>query len=242
MVRISVTEPAKPERRRRILDPLTVAQVAEVQEGQDLDFKREVNIDKPEAKSRLLDDVVAFLNRGPARIIVGVEEKGGRFDGFRPLAGDPDKIALRLQTLIQDGITPVPLDVQVVPLHLEAGFILDIQIPRHAGAPFMKRFSGGCLIRAGARNLPIDPGMLRSRFVDETAWISRLEELTAAEDAKCRRERPLGASPGAQDRHPAAGAFRPSAPRVRAGRPDPLSRAGVPRTFRSLVQGRGGRS
>lgn len=186
MVRISVTEPAKPERRRRVLDPLTVALVAEggLQEGQDLDFKREVNIDKPEAKSRLLDDVVAFLNRGPARIIVGVEEKGGRFDGFRPLAGDPDKIALRLQTLIQDGITPVPLDVQVVPLHLEAGFILDIQIPRHAGTPFMNRFSGGYLIRAGARNLPIDPGMLRSRFVDETTWMSRLEELTAAEDAK----------------------------------------------------------
>lgn len=98
MVRISVTEPAKQERRRRVLDSLTVAQLAEggLQEGQDLDFKREVNIDKPEAKSRLLDDVVAFLNRGAARIIVGVEEKGGRFDGFRPLAGDPDKTALRL--------------------------------------------------------------------------------------------------------------------------------------------------
>ena len=186
MVRISVTEPSKPERRRRVLDSLTVAQLAEggLQEGQDLDFKREVNIDKPEAKSRLLDDVVAFLNRGAARIIVGVEEKGGRFDGFRPLAGDPDKTALRLQTLIQDGITPVPLEVQVVPLHLETGFILDIQIPRHAGAPFMNRLSGGYLIRSGARNLPIDPGMLRSRFVDETTWMSRLEELTAAEDTK----------------------------------------------------------
>lgn len=80
MVRISVTEPSKPERRRRVLDSLTVAQLAEggLQEGQELDFKREVNIDKPEAKSRLLDDVVAFLNRGAARIIVGVEEKGDR--------------------------------------------------------------------------------------------------------------------------------------------------------------------
>lgn len=186
MVRISVTEPAKPERRRRVLDPLTVAQVAEggLQEGQDLDFKRLVDLDKPEAKTRLLDDVVAFLNRGPARIIVGVEEKGGRFESFRPISGDPDKTALRLQTVIQDGITPVPLDVQVVPISLETGFILDIQIPRHAGAPFMNRLSGGYLIRAGARNLPIDPGMLRSRFVEERAWMRRLEELTASEDAK----------------------------------------------------------
>lgn len=173
MVRITAMEPARPERRRRTLDPLAASEIADgsLQEGQELDFKREVNLDKPEAKSRLLDDVVAFLNRGSARIIVGVEEKGGRFESFRPLAGDPDKTALRLQTLIQDGITPVPVDVQVVPLHLEAGFILDIQIPRHAGAPFMNRLSGGYLIRSGARNLPIDPGMLRSRFVDESAWM-----------------------------------------------------------------------
>nr|GLK21661.1 hypothetical protein GCM10017606_24880 [Microbacterium terregens] len=186
MVRITVTEPARPERRRRTLDALTVSEIADgsLQEGQDLDFKREVNLDKPEAKTRLLDDVVAFLNRGPARIIVGVEEKGGRFESFRPISGDPDKTALRLQTVIQDGITPVPLDVHVVPIPFETGFILDIQIPRHAGAPFMNRLSGGYLIRSGARNLPIDPGMLRSRFVDETAWMSRLEELTGAEDAK----------------------------------------------------------
>lgn len=186
MVRITVTEPAKPERRRRTLDPITVSEIAagSLQEGQELDFKREVNLDKPEAKIPLLDDVVAFLNRGPARIIVGVEEKGGRFESFRPISGDPDETALRLQTVIQDGITAVPLDVQVVPIHLEEGFILDIQIPRHAGAPFMNRLYGGYLIRSGARNLPIDPGMLRSRFVDETAWMSRLEELTASEDAK----------------------------------------------------------
>ena len=40
MVRISVTEPSKPERRRRVLDSLTVAQLAEggLQEGQELDF------------------------------------------------------------------------------------------------------------------------------------------------------------------------------------------------------------
>ena len=176
MVGITVTEPAKPERRRRTLDPITVSEIAagSLQEGQELDFKREVNLDKPEAKIPLLDDVVAFLNRGPARIIVGVEEKGGRFESFRPISGDPDETALRLQTVIQDGITAVPLDVQVVPIHLEEGFILDIQIPRHAGAPFMNRLYGGYLIRSGARNLPIDPGMLRSRFVDETAWMSRL--------------------------------------------------------------------
>jgi hypothetical protein len=186
MIKVTVTEPDRPERRRRTLAPLTIPQIADggMQESQALDFKREVNVDKAEGKIRLLDDVVAFLNRGPARIVVGVEEKCGRFDSFRPIPGDADKTALRIQTLIQDSIAPVPVDVQVVPLHLEAGFILDIQIPQHSGAPFMNRLSGGYLIRSGARNLPIDPGMLRSRFVEESAWMARLEELTASEDVR----------------------------------------------------------
>jgi len=190
VVTITVTEPDKPRRPLRSLNAITIEQIADgdLQEGQDLDFKREVHVDKADAKSKLLDDVVAFLNRGAGRIIVGVEERGGRFDGFRPMAGDDDQATLRLQTLIQDGISPVPVDVQVVPLHLDDGYILDIQIPKHIGAPFMNRLSGGYLIRSGSRNLPIDPGMLRSRFVEESTWMAKLDELTAAEDARVARD------------------------------------------------------
>lgn len=184
MVKVTVLgEPALPRRRGNAIAPLTSASILLLQEGQDLDFKREVNLDKPDLKARLADDVVAFLNRGPARIIVGVVEKGGRVDRFWPLGGDADQMALRVQSVIQDSISPMPIDVQVVPIHLEDGYLLDIQIPRHPAGPFMNRLTGGYLVRSGARNLPIDPGMLRSRFVDETSWLGRLEELTAAEDA-----------------------------------------------------------
>ena len=173
-----------PKRARRVIEPLVLADLSGLQEGQDLDFKREIEMDKAERKARLVDDVVAFLNRGAGRIVIGVEEKQGRFDSFRPLSGDADKQALALQTMIQDRVSPVPIDVQVVPVHLDGGYILDIQIPRHRGGPFVNLFTGGYLVRSGARNLPIDPGALRSRFVDDLAWMSRLDELTAAEDAR----------------------------------------------------------
>jgi len=178
--------PEEPRRRRNVIAPLSISEIegGDLQEGQDLDFKRQIDFDKPETKTRLLDDVVAFLNRGPSRIIVGVEERDGRFDGFRPMTANADKFALRVQTLIQDGITPTPADVEVVPLHMDGGFILDIRIPRHPTGPFMNRMTGGYLIRSGARNLPIDPGMLRSRFVDEQLWLRTLDELTAEEDAR----------------------------------------------------------
>lgn len=183
MVKISVTTAKDtPKRSRSTIEPLVLADLGGLQEGQDLDFKRSIEIDKLELKSRLVGDVVAFLNRGAGRIIIGVEEKQGRFDSFRPLSGDADKITLMLQTMIQDRILPVPVDVQVVPVHLESGFIIDIQIPRHRGGPFMDRSNGSYLVRSGARNLPIDPGMLRSSFIDELAWMTRLDELTAAED------------------------------------------------------------
>ena len=183
MVSITVTGGEAPQRRpRNAIAPVTPADIVGLQEGQDLDFKREINLDKPELKARLIDDVVAFLNRGASRIIVGVVEKEGRFDAFRPIAGDADKVALRMQAFIQDSITPVPLDVQVVPISQAEGFLIDIQIPGHQGGPFMNRLNGGYLIRSGSRNLPIDPGMLRSRFIDERTWLARLEELTAAED------------------------------------------------------------
>lgn len=174
----------RPKRRRNTIEPLVLADVPRMQEGQDLDFKRSVEMDKPELRTRLVGDVVAFLNRGPARIIIGVEEKQGRFDSLRPLSGNADQVTLALQMMIQDGISPVPADVQVVPVHLDSGFIIDIQIPRHRGGPFMNRFNGSYLVRSGARNLPIDPGMLRSSFVDELAWMTRLDELAAAEDAR----------------------------------------------------------
>lgn len=86
--------------------------------------------------------------------------------------------------VIQDVVTPLPVDVQIVPLHLEGGYLLDIQIPSHPSGPFMNRLTGSYLIRSGARNVPIDPGMLRSRFVDEVVWMARLDELTAIEDAR----------------------------------------------------------
>jgi hypothetical protein len=99
-----------------------------LQEGQDLDFKREVNIDKPEAKSRLLDDVVAFLNRGAARIIVGVEERAaastasGRSRAIRTRPRCGCRLSFRMAS------RPFPSMCRSCPCTSRL-FILDIQIP-----------------------------------------------------------------------------------------------------------------
>jgi predicted HTH transcriptional regulator len=103
MVKVTVTGgEEEPKRRGNTIAPLVLNDLPKMQEGPDLDFKRSIEIDKRELKARLLDDVVAFLNRGPSRIVIGVQEKDGRFDALRPIPGNADQLSLRLQTLIQD--------------------------------------------------------------------------------------------------------------------------------------------
>ncbi|HEY1607556.1 MAG TPA: ATP-binding protein [Allosphingosinicella sp.] len=185
MVTITVQKDKRP-RRRRTMVSITPQDIEKggLQEGETLDFKRIVVLEKDEQKAKFIDSIVAFLNRGEARIIVGVEESGGRFLEFRPLRGDADQLALQMQSLIQDSVRPTPFDVAVVPLHVADGFLLDIQIPRHVNGPFMNSLNGAYLLRTGVRNRPIDPGTLRSRFVDEAIWVRECQALTEKEDEK----------------------------------------------------------
>ena len=55
-------EPGVPARLPETIGPITVAEIAggDLQEGQGLDFKREVHVDKPEAKARLADTCPNF--------------------------------------------------------------------------------------------------------------------------------------------------------------------------------------
>lgn len=50
--------------------------------------------------------------------------------------------------MIQDRISPVSTDVEVVPVHPEEGFILDTRSPWHQSGPFMNQFTGGYLARS----------------------------------------------------------------------------------------------
>jgi hypothetical protein len=52
VINITVTEPGVPERRRRLIEPITVDQITsgELQEGQQLDFKRMVDLEKIEER------------------------------------------------------------------------------------------------------------------------------------------------------------------------------------------------
>lgn len=153
-------------------------------ENERLDFKRQLNLEDETGRRRLIDDVVAFLNRGGGTILVGIDESEGRFGALRPIGGDRDALGRRVISTLQGGILPTPLDIRIHFLDADGGFILDIDIPAHRNGPFQARHSGAFLIRTAAQNRPISPSELRGHFVDEKEWLETVTAMTREESER----------------------------------------------------------
>lgn len=135
-----------------------------------LEFKQQIDLDEPRGRSNLVDDVVAFLNAGPGHIVVGVREKGGAFERFAPMMGDPDALTRRVLSILQDSIDPRPLRLDVRALPLERGFLLDIHIPDHGMRPYQNRLNGAFYLRTGPKNTPLTRAEVASLFVASEAY------------------------------------------------------------------------
>jgi hypothetical protein len=133
-------------------------------EGQTCDFKSRLDLSEAKTKADLIDDVVAFLNRGEGRIVVGVDERSGAFAQYRPLTGDPDAFKLRVQSILQDSITPTPFDIVVDSLTVEDGYLLDIRIPAHSLRPYQNKITGSFQIRTGVKNRVLDRDAVEAMF------------------------------------------------------------------------------
>jgi predicted HTH transcriptional regulator len=170
-----------------------------ISESKHYDFKREVNLDQKHsggaksAKERLIDDVVAFLNSGTGHIIVGVCEADGVWESYQPLSGDREKTCNRFIQVIQDNIRPVPGKINVVPIDVDGGFILDVQIPEHHRKPFQNNISGAFYTRSGSRNRVLTTEEIRELFADNEKMERDLEKLFSEFERSLIAEDSLGA-------------------------------------------------
>ncbi|WP_293455595.1 ATP-binding protein [Phenylobacterium sp.] len=123
----------------------------QITEGATCEFKVQIDLDDARQKSNLVDDVVAFLNSGPGHIVVGVQERAGAFERYRPLTGNPELVTRRLLSILQDNIEPRPLRVDVRAMPVEGGFLLDIDVAEHLLRPHQNRLNGAFYLRTGAK-------------------------------------------------------------------------------------------
>lgn len=134
-------------------------------EGPSCDLKQQVDLADPRQKSNIVDDAVAFLNTRAGHVLIGVKERGGHYDGFAPLQGDPEARANQLLSVLQDNIDPKPLRLEVRPPPVAGGFLLDVDIPEHVMRPYQNRLTGGFYVRTGAKNTPIPRDQMGAHFV-----------------------------------------------------------------------------
>lgn len=169
-----------------MLEPLDLNAITSRQasEGQALEFKRQLDLDDETQRANFVTDVVAFLNAGEGRILIGVKEKAGAFDGFAPILGDADAKALRLLSILQDNIDPRPIRLSVTPVGLEGGFLLQVEVPEHVMRPYQNLLTGGSPLRTGAKNTLMRPNELQAMFVARERYEEDVARLLAAAQAR----------------------------------------------------------
>jgi hypothetical protein len=153
-------------------------------EGREYEFKQQVDFDQAQQKSNFIDDVVAFLNSEiSGHIVIGVKEKGGAFAGYSPLLADPDHLCRRVTSIIQDGVEPRPLGVDVRAIAILGGSILDVAIAQHRAGPYQNRANGAFYVRTGAKNTPLRRDELAAYFVTRERYEADLGTRLAREQA-----------------------------------------------------------
>jgi hypothetical protein len=137
-----------------------------------------------QSKSRFVNDVVAFLNRGAGYLIVGVREAGGKYAGFQPVTEDRDALNRRVSSIIQDNIEPRPLGVRIGLIDIEGGFLLIIDIPEHRRRPYQNKINGSFYLRTGAQNTPLSRAEIAVMFKSEEEYEHELRRLSEREEER----------------------------------------------------------
>lgn len=140
---------------------------AGVQEGQTLEFKRELPGTRDEDKREFLADASSFANTEGGDMIHGVaEDQGIITDTVGASSPDFDAEILRLENLARDGISPrMGISFRVVPC--SAGKLLIVRIEKSWIRPHRVIFRGHdeFYARISAGKFALDVGQLRSAFL-----------------------------------------------------------------------------
>lgn len=115
-----------------------------VQEGRDLDFKRDPIGRDDKAKREFLKDITAFANTAGGHLVIGMEEADGIAAALCGISfPSADEEIRRLDSIIEAGIEPRLVGLRIRPIPLAAGgFALIIQIQVSWNPPHRVIFGG----------------------------------------------------------------------------------------------------
>ena len=139
-----------------------------VREGKDIEYKQLLPSDSPEDKKEFLADVSSFANAIGGDLIIGiVEDKGEPTEIKGVQVEDPDKEVLRLDSIINAGISRRIPAKEIQPVRLtKSGYVFIIRVLQSWISPHRVVFKGydKFFSRDSAGKHPLDVDELRAAF------------------------------------------------------------------------------
>ncbi len=139
----------------------------EVPESKVIDYKKRLPGPSELEKKEFLRDVSSFANASGGHLVYGIAEENGVPVKICGLAGiDPDKEILRLESMVQTGISPRIPGISMRSVPMEGGkFVIVVRIPKSWAYPHMiTKGSSKFYSRNSAGKYPLDVFEIRTAF------------------------------------------------------------------------------
>lgn len=143
-------------------------------ESQTLEFKRALPGLRDRDKSEFLKDVCAVANTDGGDIVYGIAEEEGKAKELAPIVGEPaDAAKRRLGQVIDAGIDPRLVGLQIQPVPVSGGYALIVRVPASFNGPhrYIVNNVGRFVMRNGTHTAELTYGQLRAAF-DRTATLA----------------------------------------------------------------------
>ncbi|PXW28343.1 AlbA family DNA-binding domain-containing protein [Paraburkholderia caballeronis] len=135
-------------------------------EGTNLDFKRDIPGRNNEARHEFVADVSAFANASGGDLVYGIEEDGeGRAQAIRPVIGNADEEARRLQDMLLNGVQPRIPGAQIQTVPVAGGFVAIVRVPQSWAGPHRVSTNQHFFIRENGRKRQLDVPEIRGLFL-----------------------------------------------------------------------------
>lgn len=166
----------------------------EVSESRTLEYKEKLPGNNDEEKKEFLADISSFANSSGGDILYGVPEKRihgkttGLPDVVRGLSNiNVDEETRRLNSILQDGLSPRVLGIRIEPVHgFPEGSIIIIRVPKSWNSPHMVSFkkSSRFFARNSAGKHQLDITEIRSAFIASESLAERIRQFRGERIAK----------------------------------------------------------
>lgn len=166
-----------------------------VSENVELDFKREVQIDDPNARQELAKDAAAMANTIGGAIIIGIDEHK---DGGESRAGSlvpvpkAREVASRLRDALVDLIKPPLVEMDVEAVSVPAGDVVVVWVGQSVVGPHQVK--GRYYKRVGDRRVEMEEFEIRTAYLASAALEDSARQFAQSPEARYGKDLVVGAT------------------------------------------------